>query len=54
MPASAAEGAAGFELPFVVQGPWDDPLMLPDTDLLLRRSGAAAPVLQDLLNGRKR
>jgi AsmA protein len=34
-----------FELPFVVQGPWDDPLMLPDAQSLIRRSGAAAPLL---------
>jgi AsmA protein len=34
-----------FELPFVVQGPWDDPIMLPDPQSLIRRSGAAAPLL---------
>jgi len=34
-----------FELPFVVQGPWDDPLMLPDPQSLIRHSGAAAPLL---------
>src|SRR5579872_6573166 len=34
-----------FELPFVVQGPWDDPIMLPDAQSLIRRSGAAAPLL---------
>jgi AsmA protein len=34
-----------FVLPFVVQGPWDDPLMLPDAQSLIRRSGAAAPLL---------
>jgi AsmA protein len=38
-------GAAAFELPFVVQGSWDDPLMLPDAEALIRRSGAAAPLL---------
>jgi AsmA protein len=49
IPAGTAENApAAFELPFVVQGPWDDPLMLPDTDLLLRRSGAAAPLFEQL------
>jgi len=31
-----------------VQGPWDDPIMLPDTELLLRRSGAAAPLFEQL------
>jgi AsmA protein len=34
-----------FELPFVVQGRWDDPIMLPDAQSLIRRSGAAAPLL---------
>ncbi len=33
-----------FDLPFVVQGPWDDPIMLPDPQSLIRRSGAAAPL----------
>ena len=36
---------APFELPFVVQGSWDDPIMLPDVEALIRRSGAAAPLL---------
>ena len=40
-----------FELPFVVQGRWDDPIMLPDPQSLIRRSGAAAPLL-DSLRGR--
>ncbi len=35
-----------FELPFVVQGQWDDPIMLPDPQSLIRRSGAAAPLLE--------
>ena len=43
---AAANDAGGpFELPFVVQGPWDDPVMLPDTQSLISRSGAAAPLL---------
>ncbi len=37
-----------FELPFVVQGPWDDPVMLPDAQILIQRSGAAAPLLEAL------
>jgi AsmA protein len=41
----STETANEFELPFVVQGPWDDPLMLPDPQSLIRRSGAAAPLL---------
>jgi AsmA protein len=43
--APAKPGAAPFELPFVVQGTWDDPIMLPDPEALIRRSGAAAPLL---------
>jgi len=39
-------GTAGFELPFVVQGPWDDPLLLPDAQVLIRRSGATQPLLE--------
>ena len=38
-------GATPFELPFIVQGSWDDPIMLPDPESLIRRSGAAAPLL---------
>lgn len=38
-------GTQPFGLPFVVQGPWDDPIMLPDAEALIRRSGAAAPLL---------
>jgi AsmA protein len=34
-----------FDLPFVVQGPWADPIVLPDAQILIRRSGAAAPLL---------
>jgi AsmA protein len=43
-----------FELPFVVQGPWDDPIMLPDADLLIRRSDAAAPLLKAIRDRRNR
>ncbi len=38
-------GAPPFQLPFVVQGSWDDPVMLPDAEALIRHSGAAAPLL---------
>ncbi|HKS18651.1 MAG TPA: AsmA family protein [Bradyrhizobium sp.] len=44
--------AAGFELPFVVQGPWDDPLIFPDPESLIRRSPATAPLL-DAVKDRK-
>jgi AsmA protein len=50
--ASAAETA--FELPFVVQGPWDDPIMLPDPQSLINRSGAAAPLLKAVQDRRAR
>ena len=43
--APAKPGATPFELPFIVQGSWDDPIMLPDPESLIRRSGAAAPLL---------
>ena len=42
---ASAGATPGFELPFVVQGPWDDPLIFPDPDALLRRSPATAPLL---------
>jgi AsmA protein len=42
---TAESGGHPFELPFVVQGPWDDPMMLPDVEALIRRSRAAAPLL---------
>jgi len=41
----SSETATTFDLPFVVQGQWDDPIMLPDAQSLIRRSGAAAPLL---------
>jgi len=34
-----------FELPFVVNGTWDDAFPMPDPASLIRRSGAAAPLL---------
>lgn len=47
-------GNATFELPFVVQGPWDDPLLLPDPQILIQRSGAAAPLLDAVRDKRAR
>jgi AsmA protein len=49
---SAPNGAPGFELPFVVQGPWDDPLIFPDPESLIRRSPASQPLL-DAVKDRK-
>jgi AsmA protein len=44
--ASTTNAPAGFDLPFVVQGPWDDPLIFPDPESLIRRSPASAPLLE--------
>jgi AsmA protein len=44
-----AEGS-GFELPFMVRGAWDNPLMLLDTQSLIRRAPAAAPLLDAVRN----
>jgi AsmA protein len=38
----------------VVQGSWDDPVVLPDAQLLIKRSGAAAPLLNAVRNRRSR
>ena len=50
--ASGANGGNSFELPFVVQGPWEDPLIFPDPESLIRRSPASAPLL-DAVKDRK-
>ncbi|HXZ22145.1 MAG TPA: AsmA family protein [Pseudolabrys sp.] len=47
-------GATPFELPFIVQGSWDDPIVLPDAEALIRRSGAAAPLLDAVRDRRAR
>jgi len=39
-----------FELPFMVQGSWSDPIMLPDPESRIQHSGAAAPLLDALRN----
>ena len=50
-PACSAGGASTpFQLPFVVMGTWDDPLFWPDIQMLIRRSGAAAPLLDAVRN----
>jgi len=46
------DGTPAFDLPFVVQGPWDDPLIFPDPESLIRRSQATAPLL-DAVKDRK-
>src|SRR5262249_10616643 len=42
--------AVAFELPFVVQGPWADPVIWPDAQALINRPGAAAPLLDAVRN----
>jgi len=49
---AAAGGDKGFELPFVVQGPWTIRLVFPDPESLIRRSPGAAPLL-DAVKDRK-
>jgi AsmA protein len=49
-----AGDAGTFDLPFVVQGRWEDPTVLPDAQLLIRRSGAAAPLLDAVRERRAR
>jgi len=43
-----------FELPFVVQGPWDDPIVLPDPQILIRRSTSGTQLLDSLRDRRTR
>ncbi len=45
-----SEAPPAFELPFVIQGPWDDPIILPDTQMLILRSPAASPLLEAVKN----
>jgi AsmA protein len=47
---SISAAAPAFELPFMVQGPWDDPIILPDPQSRIERSGAAQPILDALRN----
>ncbi|WP_454634618.1 AsmA family protein [Bradyrhizobium cenepequi] len=49
---SAPSGGKSFDLPFVVQGPWDDPLVFPDPESLIRRSPASSQLL-DAVKDRK-
>jgi AsmA protein len=50
---AASDAPPEFQLPFVVMGSWDDPVFWPDIQLLIRRSGAAAPLL-DAVRGRSK
>lgn len=51
---SASDAPPAFQLPFVVQGPWDDPLVFPDSDSLIRRSPASAPLLDSIKDRKTR
>lgn len=46
----SSDAPPAFELPFVVQGSWDDPIVLPDTQALLLRSPVASPLLDAVKN----
>jgi AsmA protein len=43
-----SNGTSSFDLPFVVQGPWDDPLIFPEAEALIKRSTVTAPLLDAL------
>lgn len=43
-PDAAVATPASFELPFIVRGDWERPIVLPDPQALIRRSGAARPL----------
>jgi len=48
------DAAPSFELPFLVTGAWDSPLVLPDAQALFNRAGAAAPLIDAVRNRFKR
>jgi len=43
-----SNGTSSFDLPFVVQGPWDDPLIFLEADALIKRSTVTGPLLDAL------
>jgi AsmA protein len=49
-PTNSGDAPPAFELPFVVLGPWEDPIMLPDTQALILRSPVASPLLNAVKN----
>ncbi len=51
---TSSPAAPAFDLPFVIQGPWDDPLVFPDPESLIRRSPASAPLLDAVKDRRTR
>jgi len=53
-PVAARDTATTFELPFVITGPWDSPLVLPDTQALFNRAGAPGSLIDAVRNRLKR
>jgi AsmA protein len=51
---AAADPNGSFSLPFVVQGSWENPLPLPDTQTLIQRSDATGPLIDALKDRRTR
>ncbi len=49
--AQANAPQVSFDLPFLINGNWDTPYLLPDPEALIRHSGATAPLL-DAVRGR--
>jgi AsmA protein len=47
---ATGDAAPAFDLPFIVRGPWDDPLLLPDVQLLMKRSESASRLLEFVKN----
>jgi AsmA protein len=50
-PASVTTGPRGLDLPFLLRGPWDSPLLQPDVEALIEHSGAVVPLL-DAVRGK--
>ena len=48
------DAAPSFELPFLITGTWDNPLVLPDTQALFNRAGVTAPLIDAVRNRLKR
>jgi AsmA protein len=48
------DAAPSFELPFLITGPWDSPLVLPDAQALFNRAGAPAPLIDAVRSRFKR
>src|SRR5262249_45534445 len=47
---NSGETPPAFQLPFLGQGPWDDPIMLPDPQARRQRSPLASPLLNAVKN----